>query len=62
VRLVGEKNQSARALWIGIRIARANGDNMSNASFGESITCIVPDSQEYQRYLQLQYSTEAVWK
>lgn len=26
VRTVGQKNQSARALWVGIRVARANAD------------------------------------
>ncbi|MHA3103878.1 type IV pilus biogenesis/stability protein PilW [Acinetobacter sp. ANC 3791] len=62
VRLVGDKNQSAQGLWVGIRLARANGDNMSKQVLVNQLRALFPDSQEYQRYLQLQYSTEAVWK
>lgn len=62
VRLVGQKNQDSRALWIGIRIARANGDQMGSQVLVNQLRALFPESQEYQRYLQLQYSTEAVWK
>ncbi|OTG85229.1 type IV pilus biogenesis/stability protein PilW [Acinetobacter sp. ANC 4648] len=62
VRLVGQNNQGARALWIGIRIARANGDNMGMQVLVNQLRALFPESQEYQRYLQLQYNTEAVWK
>ncbi|MCG2573651.1 type IV pilus biogenesis/stability protein PilW [Acinetobacter sp. ME22] len=62
VRAVGDKNQSARGLWVGIRVARANGDNMSMQVLVNQLRALFPNSQEYQRYLQLQYSTEAVWK
>ena len=62
VRRVGQKNQGARALWIGIRIARANGDKMGSQVLVNQLRALFPDSQEYQRYLQLQHSTEAVWK
>ena len=62
VRVVGQKNQGARALWIGIRVARANGDNMGMQVLVNQLRALFPESQEYQRYLQLQYSTEAVWK
>ncbi|MEB3753593.1 type IV pilus biogenesis/stability protein PilW [Acinetobacter sp. MD2(2019)] len=62
VRIVGSKNQSARGLWVGIRIMRANGDNMSMQVLVNQLRALFPESQEYQRYLQLQYSTEAVWK
>ncbi|MEB3767064.1 type IV pilus biogenesis/stability protein PilW [Acinetobacter sp. MD2] len=62
VRIVGSKNQSARGLWVGIRIMRANGDNMSMQVLVNQLRALFPDSQEYQHYLQLQYSTEAVWK
>lgn len=60
--IVGKKNQSARALWVGIRIMRANGDTMSMQVLVNQLRALFPDSQEYQRYLQLQHSTEAVWK
>ena len=62
VRNVGQKNQGARALWIGLRIARANGDNMGMHVLVNQLRALFPNSQEYQRYLQLQYNTEAVWK
>jgi len=62
VRSVGQKNQGARALWIGIRIARANSDSMGTQVLVNQLRALFPESPEYQRYLQLQYSTEAVWK
>ena len=62
VRGVGSKNQGARALWIGIRLARANGEEMTRKVLVNQLRALFPDSQEYQRYLQLQYNTEAVWK
>lgn len=62
VRNVGQKNQGARALWIGIRIARANSDTMGTQVLVNQLRALFPESPEYQRYLQLQYSTEAVWK
>ena len=51
VRLVGQKNQSARALWIGIRIARANGDKMGMQVLVNQLRALFPDSQEYTRFL-----------
>jgi type IV pilus assembly protein PilF len=62
VRGVGQKNQGARALWIGIRNARANSDRMGMQVLVNQLRALFPESPEYQRYLQLQYSTEAVWK
>ena len=62
VRGVGQKNQSARALWIGIRTARVSGDQLGMQVLVNQLRALFPESPEYQRYLQLQYSTEAVWK
>ncbi len=62
VRGVGQKSQGARALWIGIRLARANSDKMGMQVLVNQLRALFPESPEYQRYLQLQYSTEAVWK
>ena len=59
---VGQKNQGARALWVGIRTARASGDQLGMQVLVNQLRALFPESQEYQRYLQLQYSTEAVWK
>ena len=57
-----QKNQGARALWIGLRVARANADKMGMQVLVNQLRALFPESPEYQRYLQLQYSTEAVWK
>ncbi|MBJ9985588.1 type IV pilus biogenesis/stability protein PilW [Acinetobacter sp. S40] len=62
VRTVGQTNQGARALWVGIRVARANGDRLGMQALVNQLRALFPDSSEYKRYLQLQYSTEAVWK
>ena len=62
VRNVGQNNQGARALWIGLRIARANADQLGMQVLVNQLRALFPESPEYQRYLQLQYSTEAVWK
>ena len=59
---VGQKNQGARALWVGIRTARASSDQLGMQVLVNQLRALFPESQEYQRYLQLQYSTEAVWK
>ena len=59
---MGQKNQGARALWIGIRTARAGGDQLGMQVLVNQLRALFPESQEYQRYLQLQYTTEAVWK
>ena len=62
VGLVGQTKQSAHALWVGLRVTRANGDLMGMQLLVNQLHAMFPESQEYQRYLQLQYTTEAVWK
>lgn len=62
VRVVGMNNQTNVALWLGIRIAHANGDNITQQVLANQLRAKYPDSQEYQNYLQQQYNTEAVWK
>ncbi|WP_092746330.1 type IV pilus biogenesis/stability protein PilW [Acinetobacter boissieri] len=62
VRAVGMNNQTNVALWLGIRIAHANGDNITQQVLANQLRAKYPDSQEYQNYLQQQYNTEAVWK
>ncbi len=62
VKLIGQKNLDARALWVGIRIARANANPLERQVLVNQLRALYPDSPEYQRYLQLQYSTEVVWK
>lgn len=62
VRLVGQTKQGAHALWVGLRVARANGDTLGMQVLVNQLRALFPESHEYQRYLQLQYTTEAVWK
>ncbi len=58
----GRKIRVPVRFWIGIRIARANGDQLGMQVLVNQLRALFPESPEYQRYLQLQYSTEAVWK
>ena len=62
VREIGQSNQSSRALWIGIRLARANGDTLGMQALANQLGVTFPNSTEYKRYQQLKYTTEAVWK
>lgn len=62
VRYTGQTNQGARALWIGLRLARARNDEMGMKVLVNQLRAQFPDSPEYKRYLQLQNSSEAVWK
>ena len=62
VNLIGQNKQNARALWLGIRLARANGNPLETQVLVNQLRALYPDSPEYQRYLQLQYSSEVVWK
>lgn len=62
VRFAGQATQGARALWIGVRLARARNDEMGMKVLINQLRAQFPDSPEYQRYLQLQHSSEAVWK
>ena len=59
---IGEQKQGARSLWLGIRIARAERDNMRMNNFINQLSTQYPTSAEYQNYLQLQKNPEAVWK
>ncbi|WP_338362511.1 hypothetical protein [Enterococcus faecium] len=43
-------------------MARANADKMGMQDLVNQLRSFFPESPEYQRYLQFQYSTEAVWK
>lgn len=62
VRAIGRDQQDARALWIGLRIARAHGDKYRMQAAANQMRALFPDSPEYQRYLQFQDNTEVVWK
>lgn len=62
LRSLGSQQQGARSLWLGVRIARAERDTMRMKTFINQLGQDYPTSAEYQRYLQLQKSPEAVWK
>ncbi len=62
VRATGQTSQGARALWIGLRLARARNDDMGMKVLANQLRAQFPDSSEYKRYVQLQNSSEAVWK
>ncbi|TCM63231.1 type IV pilus assembly protein PilF [Acinetobacter calcoaceticus] len=62
VHLIGHNNRGANALWLEARLARAHGDQMDMQQQLNQLQAQFPDSQEYKRYMQLQHSTEAVWK
>ena len=44
------RQQSARGLWLGIRLAQAKGDRDAEGSYVLSLSSRYPDSQEYQAY------------
>lgn len=44
------RQQSARGLWFGIRLARARGDDDAESSFGLALRNLYPDSSEYEAY------------
>ncbi len=62
LRQIGSQKQGARSLWLGIRIARAERDTIRMKNFINQLGADYPASTEYQRYLQLQQTPEAVWK
>lgn len=62
VRYTGQTNQGARALWIGLRLARSRHDDLGMQVLANQLRAQFPDSQEYKRYLELKQSSEAVWK
>jgi len=44
------RQQSARGLWLGVRLARATGDADAEASYVLALSNLYPDSAEYQAY------------
>lgn len=58
----GMERQDARVLWLGVRLAHINHDSMQEQIFANQLKAQFPDSPEYQKYLKLKNSTEAVWK
>lgn len=46
------RQQSSRALWLGIRISRKQGDLNAEGSYVLALTNLYPNSGEYQAYLR----------
>jgi type IV pilus assembly protein PilF len=46
------RQQSSRALWLGIRLARARGDRDAEGSYVLALTNLYPESAEYEAYLR----------
>lgn len=44
------RQQSARALWFGIRLARASGDADAEGSYALALASLYPQSAEYEAY------------
>lgn len=52
------RQQSARGLWLGIRIERARGEKNAEASYALSLSNRFPHSPEYRAYQQSQQSEQ----
>ncbi len=46
------RRQSSRGLWLGIRLARAQGDRDAEGSYVLALTNLYPESAEYEAYLR----------
>ncbi len=44
------RQQSARGLWLGIRLAREGGDQNAESSYALALANLYPDSAEYEAY------------
>jgi type IV pilus assembly protein PilF len=50
------RQQSARGLWLGVRLAQATGDRNAEGSYVLALSSRYPKSEEYQSYLRTQQS------
>ena len=50
------RQQSARGLWLGVRLARAQGDLNAEGSYALALRNLYPDSPEYEAYKRTQQS------
>lgn len=48
------RQQSARGLWLGVRLARATGDRNAEGSYALALGNLYPDSAEYKAYQRVQ--------
>jgi type IV pilus assembly protein PilF len=52
------RRQSARGLWLGIRLAQATGDRNAEGSYVLALGSLYPDSPEYREFLQARQDGE----
>lgn len=52
LRAIGQEPQSARGLWLGIRLAKIANDNNALSSYELALKRLYPNSEEYQAYLK----------
>lgn len=50
------RQQSARGLWLGIRLARESGDRDAEASYALALSSLYPNSPEYKAYQRMRDS------
>lgn len=50
------RQQSARGLWLGIRLAKANGDRDAEASYALALSNLYPKSAEFEAYQRTRQS------
>ena len=50
------RQQSARGLWLGVRLARETGDRDAEGSYALALSNMYPDSVEFQAYQRTQQS------
>lgn len=60
LRLLGDQQQSARSLWLGMRIAKEVQDTGRLQSLAERLQLVYPNSDEYLHYREL-VRTGAAW-
>jgi len=60
LRLLGDEPQSPHALWIGMKIAKAQQDNGRLQSLADRLQLVYPNSDEYLHYQEL-VKTGAAW-
>lgn len=51
---VGQANQGLESLWLGIRLAKINNDQLGMKVLGNQLRAQYPESAEYKQYLKLQ--------
>jgi type IV pilus assembly protein PilF len=62
LKLVGGEPKAARALWLGMRLARLQQDGARLQDLADRLQRAYPDSTEYKHYLMIRQTPGAAWK